>query len=246
MDGFFMLAVLTSPKQYLIKRIFMSINWSSLAAIGNSGFIRSFNIWFVVIPIFAKVLENFGGTIAIEFFNPPLPLCLSLPFSLKVLYGSTILFTTANILYMTSCPRIIKNYKSYSEFLDKEGKSIEMLKQLLLPQVWNGKEIIDFPLLDKFSKHMESSFRKDIFDEGGKTFDELYSYIKPGENLLPDAYAIIKAAYEQYKTSIRLLITALYLFGFLGLLYLLAQNVDYVFKLNLMEHYFGLQQTCSS
>ena len=222
------------------------MNWSSLAGIGNSGFIRSFNIWFIVIPISAKVLEKFGGIIAVEFFQPPLLLCLSLPFSLQVLYGSTIFFTAANILYMTSCPRIIKNYKSYSEFLDKEGKSIEMLKQLLLPLVWNGKEIIDSPLLDEFSKHMGKQFRKDIFDGGEKTFDELYSSIKPNENVLPDAYAIIKAAYEKNKSCIRWLITVLYLFGFLGLSYLLVQNVDYVFKLNLMEHYFGMQPTCSA
>lgn len=212
--------------QYEIKKAFPG--WSTLSGLGNSALIKSFSIWFVIIPILAKITEGISGEINLGLFSPPLVIQWDIPFSFKVLYLATVLFTLANIIYTICAPKIIKEYKSYSDFKEKEG-SFESLKQMFEPLLERSSSEYKEILLKDFFDHVHTTESKSKWDTGNSLRERFDACTVPKE-YHAEAYSNIKGAYNEENSKSQACIIALYMMGFLCLAYLFVENAIYVFR----------------
>lgn len=209
--------------QYNIKKAFPG--WGTLSGLGNSALIKSFSIWFVIIPILAKITEGISGKINLGIFDPPLVIQWDIPFSFKILYLATVFFTIANILYTIRAPKIIKEYKSYSDFKDKEG-SFESLKQMFEPLLQRSSREYKETLLNDFFAHVHTIEPKWF---ASSDLREKFDVCIVAQEHHAEAYSNIKGAYNEENPKSQACIITLYIFGFACLAYLFIENAIYVF-----------------
>ena len=210
--------------QYNINQAFPG--WGTLSGLGNSALIKSFSIWFVIIPILAKITEGVSGKIDLGIFNPPLVINWDIPFSFKVLYLATVFFTTANIIYSIRAPKIIKEYKSYSEFKDKEG-SFESLKEMFEPLLERSSSEYKEILLKDFFAHVHTTEPAGFYSSDLR---EKFDVCTVSREHHAEAYSNIKGAYNEENPKSQACIITLYMLGFICLTYLFVENAVYVFR----------------
>ena len=102
--------------------------WSNLNRYGKSKILRTSYVWLIIIPLIAKVIYQIDKHIPVIFFGKEITFTLSLPFSWKLFFVSSVLFSTAGLLYELFCPEIVRNYKKYSDLVDS-GKGTNYLIQ---------------------------------------------------------------------------------------------------------------------
>lgn len=78
-------------------------------------------IWVFIVPIAAKILSMTSDMATITIFEYTFDVNLALPFSWKMFYFSALFFALATLIYQIRCPRLVKEYPTYSDF-DVEGK----------------------------------------------------------------------------------------------------------------------------
>ncbi|MFW9660207.1 hypothetical protein V3H38_22625 [Vibrio parahaemolyticus] len=208
-------------ERYNIK--FSHIGWSVLSGLGKSKFIKSFNVWFVAIPIFAKLLESFPKSTAYIMFEQQLGFTWGLPFSWKALYFAALFFTLANIIYAVFCPAIIKNYDSFTDFMHKDGSS-EAIKHMFEPLLNKSAPEYEKMLAQNFRDHVPMTNR----DRGGKSHREMIDEGRVLTENLSEAFSNVKGAYEHETPLIQYSCAAFYMFGFAILMWLLATNILFV------------------
>jgi len=106
------------------------VTWEDIALFGKSYFIRSFSIWFVLTPLFAKILARIEQAADITVLGYSLRLDLDLPFSWIIFYFCSLFFAIANVIFILRCPHIVKRYSSFCEFRERDN-SVGALKELL-------------------------------------------------------------------------------------------------------------------
>ncbi|EMK6583449.1 hypothetical protein V9K46_004330 [Vibrio parahaemolyticus] len=214
-------------KAYDIKR--SQLGWSLLSGLGKSKFIKTFNIWFVIIPIAAKLIEKFPDALNFNLFGQSLSLTWGLPFSWQALYLAALFFTLANVIYTIFCPAIIKNYESFNDFMHKDGSS-EAIKHLFEPLLNRSEPGYSEMLAKNFRSHVpmtkprgsDSWTQRQLFDSGRVHNDNL-----------SEAFSNVKGAFEHEQAKIQWVAMSFYIAGFIILLYLLGMNVCYVFDFNI-------------
>jgi hypothetical protein len=95
--------------------------WSQLDKIRKIKIISSMYIWVFIVPIAAKILSMTSDMATITIFEYTFDVNLALPFSWKMFYFSALFFALATLIYQIRCPRLVKEYPTYSDF-DVEGK----------------------------------------------------------------------------------------------------------------------------
>lgn len=95
--------------------------WSQLNKIRQIKTISSMYIWIFIVPIAAKILSMTSDIATVTLFEYTFNVNLSLPFSWKMFYFSALFFALATLIYQIRCPRLIKEYPTYSSF-ESEGK----------------------------------------------------------------------------------------------------------------------------
>jgi hypothetical protein len=95
--------------------------WSQLDKIRKIKIISSMYIWVFIVPIAAKILSMTSDVATITIFEYTFDVNLALPFSWKMFYFSALFFATATLIYQIRCPRLVKEYPTYSDF-EVEGK----------------------------------------------------------------------------------------------------------------------------
>jgi hypothetical protein len=91
----------------------MIVKWSSLRDFGNSKIVKSNYFWIFAIPFLAKNLESLSLLLGVN---------IEITFSIERLFYAALCFALGTFLYQLSCPQVIKDHKSYSDFLS-DGKS---------------------------------------------------------------------------------------------------------------------------
>lgn len=103
----------------------MRKKWSTLYGISQSTVLRTTWIWLIIVPLAAKLIAVLPDEIVL--LGVPVNLKdVSLPFSWKVFYFSTIAFTGATVIYALRCPRIIKRYPDFASF-ERSGQTLSHL-----------------------------------------------------------------------------------------------------------------------
>ncbi len=104
--------------------IYRFINWKTISIFGKSKIINRSYIYLVIVPVLAKIFSKIESPIEMSLGGETMELMLVLPFSWKLFFFSALLFTIGSLLYNLMAPSIIKENKSFGEFLtDKKNFS---------------------------------------------------------------------------------------------------------------------------
>jgi hypothetical protein len=90
--------------------------WSFVQKLGRNKLLASSYIWLIIVPIFAKLLVQVESLIELTNIAAGLVIDLTLPFSWKVFYCATLLFSISGPVYSLCCPKLIQSVQSYGDF----------------------------------------------------------------------------------------------------------------------------------
>ena len=108
--------------------------WSALNRMGRSRLLRTAYFWLFAVPMLARLLYKVGPEVEIPLWSTTITLNLSLPFSWKLLFYSSVGFALGSFAYSMRCPAIIRDYDRFSDFVEqgKGGTQITKMFMLLL------------------------------------------------------------------------------------------------------------------
>jgi hypothetical protein len=153
-----------------MKRI---VSWKILSSLGQSKLVKSSYIWMIVIPIFAKILEKVDPQIQLYIFGELFHINFTLPFSWKIFYFSSLFFAAGTIIYQIFCPRIIKEYPTYNDFIAAKQSSkyivVEACNILDYPKRFTPKELP----ADQHLIRLLAEYRKFTNRDGHQDLSEL-------------------------------------------------------------------------
>jgi len=176
--------------------ILRKMDWVSISKVGGSKFIQSFSIWIMLVPIIAKLFGNLPDIIEVRLFGSTFFFDIVLPFGLSIFYFSALSFGVANIIYLISCPQIIKNYENAGDFYNKRGSVSE---------------------LSYYSKKINSNTYN-------SQFTKLSSSSNNSEQIKSDIFSGLVSDYKLNNTYIRAFVCFFYTMGFFLLALVIGQN----------------------
>lgn len=218
--------------------LYRSSSWTSLSSLGRIRIFQSSYLFFVLVPIIARLLYKLPEDVEIRSLGAVFRISLALPFSWTMFYFSSVFFVIATSLYYVFCPQIIKDFRSFRAF-QEEGRSQEAIKRLLLDSlfiVWSPTPAWVITRYNEFVEQYcsgspyEGPITTKTTDLIGYLNDHLRS-IKLKEDAIADAFWHIRHLPDRTRAMAREGCLFAYLFGFALLLFVVAQNFMYVWRL---------------
>lgn len=229
-----------------MKKIDLISNWNTIKKYGDNKIVKNAYIWLIIVPIAAKALNGIPDKIKIPYAEYDILLLTTLPFSWLVLYFSALAFFTGYLFYVFFCPAIIKNFSDYREF-ELQGHGERELRFIFNSLIFkqNKQKISEYKdkklgkldyqrLLNDFVNESSSKEEFKIIAHNNKDTPELCV------NYLLDLFTISEKKVPRLFSSIRTDIAHLdrpiikkisftfYIIGFIGLLWIMAQNIIFV------------------
>lgn len=111
-------------------------HWQWYKGFFNITVFRYLVTWFAIVPIILKLVENADPSLKVkDIVEIHIVNNASLPFSLQILWVSSLLFVIALFLYHIFCPGFIKTYSSYADYL-KHHHSPRWI-------IWETQKVVD-------------------------------------------------------------------------------------------------------
>lgn len=104
-------------------------DWSELRIFARSKVLHSSYIWLLIVPLLAKALEHAPNNIDGTLFGKAFHVRLALPFSWAALFFCAFMVTIGNVFYQWKCPRLVRDFETYSQFRDA-GLGFERLRRM--------------------------------------------------------------------------------------------------------------------
>ncbi|MDQ9092059.1 hypothetical protein RC083_10710 [Pseudoalteromonas haloplanktis] len=181
----------------------LNFSWNDVNKIGQNKVLSKAYVWFFLVPILAKFIALVESPIDFTAVADGLIFDLSLPFSWKLFYLSSLFVFLGNAIYFLWCPQIIKDYPTFLSF-DIDGLGAKYLTdyaQRINCQIPNAEEsIINNPSYD-------AGIKKDA---------------------IKTVFYTICEQEKMTKTKRKWLCLSMYALGFLCLLWVMVQNAVYV------------------
>jgi hypothetical protein len=222
-----------------------SLKWNMINSIGKLPVMKTSYFWMALVPLAAKMLSNVNH-IKIPMFDGSITIHLTLPFSWKILFYSSLSFAIANTLYIILCPPLIKIYKDFKDFVDRGG-SQEELKIAFMKASSKWSDIIVKDFIAKYDIKPIEDVEKSIGNaqergEYGFVSEDLkmflpsnwYKYIlyhmKIAPDKVSDAFHFVSSILDNAKNIGFYITLSFYLIGFVLLFTLIKQNFLFVFN----------------
>lgn len=207
-----------------------SATWHSIDSLGKTRFSKLNFLWIFLIPILIRATEQFEKTVTFSFRNSELTLVLDLPFSLYLLYFSSLFLAFGAVLYFIFCPSFIMRYPNFSNFI-RGGGNMRVLKSEINNSQINSEnpDLLDNEgnsLLGYVPAYPSLEEDKDSYS-GYRQVDRQNLYY---EDALKKAYVGIFKILNSSKSLVRWFIWGLYLIGFGFLFFVLGQNLVFVLR----------------
>jgi len=197
--------------------------WPALRHLGTNGAVRSANVWALVVPIAAKLMEGVQDVVTLELLGHSFPIHLSLPFSWKVLFIAAIAFLFANIVYSVFCPSLIKETGAYRDFAEQKRSGTELAN--LLQYLIRAEQIASDVAL-QWSNWLNS--RQVTFPQSQRQSNAIPPEME--ERAFIEFYAIVVNALAKTNTPARACASLLYASGMIALGTIVVQNIWFVMQ----------------
>ncbi|MDZ4688855.1 MAG: hypothetical protein SH850_27585 [Planctomycetaceae bacterium] len=223
--------------------------WSDIARFGQSTVAKSAYVWIVVVPLAANLFSMLDRYLQVNLFGHPWNLNTRLPFSWQVLFWASLFASSANVIFGWMCPRIIRDYRDFSQFRSStgSGRSLSNLLRDALsfrPSGYDrGTWAVVAKFLDRFCRR-ESLARADNnqvvleqlienlsreVESSELTFVQtrlppFFENADVVEQCLPDAFEYVREHAERVRPGARSAASFLYAVATALALYLLYQN----------------------
>lgn len=207
--------------------------WSNLKRLGNSRVIRSSYYWFIFVPISARLFSSINNKLTITVFNAEWSLNLQLPFSWQIFFYSSCAFALASLIFQIYCPISIQKYDSYDEW-SKTGKGSDSLIRAMWILLCNKRYTWPYKIPMKLFKRYVQNFTDYEIAINEATITKriptklVHSNIKNG--MEKGAFYFVHDTYNNVRVIHRTLCTILYTVGFILLLKIIIQNIEYVYS----------------
>lgn len=206
---------------------FLDFKWLALAVLGRSSIIKSFSIWFLIVPFMIKVLDKIPETVSVVILEQEFCFNLSTPFPNQIywFYFASVLFALGNLIYSMRCPGIIKSYKSYAEFKEIDGSSVSLL--LALEEFCDAKETTskdnDAVVFDFIDKYCEASCKKECLEQ--KKWVLKLNYCQVLEKDVPNIFSHVRETANYLRRRSRQVCALSYILGMFIIGFILCQNI---------------------
>ena len=203
--------------------------WSVLKQLEKNYLVKSSFIWFMLVPVFAKFLEKFGGLVVINFNSVNYTFNLSLPFSWQLFFYSACFFAAGSIVVKLFCPKVVMehdNYKEFSEF----GKSWPQINGYVIKLFYNNMSL-QFPkqTREKVNSYLKI-FHNTEFVENQNYSGDVVRFLQANRRSENEnqAFWYVYTSANNHLILKRVFASVFYAFGFSLLIVVAIQNIKYV------------------
>lgn len=116
------------------------MNWYSIKFLPDNKFVKFVAIWLIILPYIIKLLESFNITPLDPWYS---------------FFFAALSFTIANVIYLLSCPNIIKDHISFTGFIHDGKTKLHLLEY--------QAQIGDISLLTSNDTNDEDALRNDFW-----------------------------------------------------------------------------------
>lgn len=218
--------------------------WKILRLIGKNTVIQRAYIWFLTVPLAAKLILQFQSPFAVQLWGQQHFINLSLPFSWQQFFFASVAFTLGNLLFSWRCPPLVKDYSTPHDFSSAGNGSVLLCNELqnmpseALSRRVRSEILYMFRIAQQRSNILEPSAQSWI-DENGEeatpSRHEIADLVLGGlcgvkREEMGDLFAVIHNAYCKSRPWSRIVVTILYLIGFCLIAMVMASNIVSVMK----------------
>ena len=191
--------------------------WESLKMFGSNKLFQSSYFWLFFVPVIARLLKNIPETITVPIWAEKLTIPLTLPFSWKIFFFSSIFFSLASFIYSLRCPAIIKNYRTLDDF-KAEGRTARQVVGMYRKCLYSRRYSPD--LIDEITssferKHCNSNLLKHVAHDSW-------------EKYFPDLFHAARDRVDCFSPKLRGVCAGCYFVGFILLGLVAGQNIMFV------------------
>jgi len=230
------------------------LSWSNLSSLENNRFVKRALVFLFIIPMVAKFLSKVDNPIELKFADYVFTLTISLPFSWIAFYFSALFFAISISLFKIFAPKIISEYSSLGSkvnegkvwtnlviYLQDLGITDEYLEKFNLNRSdFEGKMgfVNAGDKLRATNKYKEDKIQKilrkaDIltsFYSQLTNKDESVDWDEKEARFIRSQFWTIFHFANKTKFFVRILCGLFYLIGFVLIIYVLGQNINYVWE----------------
>lgn len=226
--------------------------WSALRRLGESAVVRSSRVWLLLVPIAAKMLQPVQGIHTVDILGSSFSVNLKLPFSWQMLFAASLCFACGTFIYDKYCPKLIRLYRTYSDFVESKSGRVELANSLMVLMDYNAiinrgwgenadsiqnYEIGTYRALAFLAYKADEAddFCNAILNKDSSTIRSTYTVTHlllisnpPEDRRLPDVFNLIHNIADLESPRRRIWCDLAFRLGFLFLAILLVQNIVWV------------------
>lgn len=214
--------------------------WSTINSLGKMRFSRSSYFYLIAIPILVKATENLKSPLEVVLGNNSYLIKLELPFSWYLFYIGALSIALGSLVYQLFCPKLIKDYKNYGEFLNA-GESDDYIERMVDRYVgknsFHALHLTEKPFIEEKetikAPPKSSDFRRATFIEEEPeeiqrvtNYKQNIKYLEKRKNLFNSLYQKV----EYYNQTFILTSFSFYILGFGIFASVIIQNIIFVFE----------------
>lgn len=207
-------------------------NWSSIDSISKAKIIKSSYYWFIAVPILAKIFNKIN---AFEGFSNLWLFPIELPFSWQLFFFSATFIAFANFAYVVCCPKFIKEYLTYQDFIDKGSSGSHLVEKYLemVAHIYHREK--DYQIILNV-RHFYSSYCKETefinqeFESDEPQIFTITSNLVIENNQMRGAWAHVRQVAQNMHKTARTICACLYAIGLILIAIVLIENIWSVFK----------------
>lgn len=214
----------------------LDFKWLAIAILGRNNIVKSFSIWFLIVPFIIKLLDKIPESLSVVLFEEKFSFHLATPFPSQIywFFFASVLFAFGNLIYSIRCPGIIKSFKSYAEYKEIDGSSVSSI--FALEEFCDAKETTskdnDAVVFDFVDKYCEVECKNECVAQ--ESWHLKLNYCRVSEKDIPNIFSHVRQAANYLHRRSRQVCALLYILGLLIISFILCQNIYLV-----LSCYFG-------
>ena len=209
--------------------------WTLLKDLEGNTIVRSAFIWFMIVPISARLFGSLNETLIINYGEIDYIFHLSLPFSWQMFFYSACFYVLANIVIKIMCPNIIIEHRDYLSF-SESGKSWPQIHGYLIKMFYSNvtcsfkKENI-LKIMSYLTIYHPQNFNE--MRPSDNEILKILQNMRTGKEDENQAYWHVRTVADRESKAFRLLASFFYFIGFLLFSVVVYDNVKFVINLTL-------------